>query len=127
MRRIADRICPQMLFRYVVSELLLALTSPILFCFVPGAECHCHRNYREKRHHNGFVTGCSLTLLAAIILSTVPASASKPSTSTTLAVTSGGSAVTTVTAGSVVVLTATVTTGITQLTTGQVNFCDAMQ
>jgi hypothetical protein len=46
-------------------------------------------------------------------------------TTTTLAVTSGGSAVSTVNSGSVVTLTATVTTGGTPVTVGRVNFCDA--
>jgi hypothetical protein len=44
---------------------------------------------------------------------------------TTLSVISGGNAVTTVAQGSVVTLTATVMTGGTPVTPGQVNFCDA--
>src|SRR5579863_3236537 len=55
-----------------------------------------------------------------------PAAAqTKASTAITLAVTAAGSHVTTVTSGTVVTLTATVTAGITSLTAGQVNFCDA--
>jgi hypothetical protein len=46
-------------------------------------------------------------------------------TTTTLAVTSGGSAVTTVASGTVVTLTASVKAGATDLTVGRVNFCDA--
>jgi len=46
-------------------------------------------------------------------------------TTTTLAITSGGSVVTTVTSGSVVTLTATVNAGSGVVTPGQVNFCDA--
>ena len=46
-------------------------------------------------------------------------------TTTTLAVTSGGSPVTTVTWGSVVTLTATVKAGSTPVVPGRVNFCDA--
>ena len=46
-------------------------------------------------------------------------------TTTTLAVTSGGNPVTTVTSGSVVTLTATVTSGSTPVAPGRVNFCDA--
>jgi hypothetical protein len=46
-------------------------------------------------------------------------------TTTTLAVTSGGNAVTTLTWGNAVTLTATVTTGSTPVTPGQVEFCDA--
>ena len=46
-------------------------------------------------------------------------------TTTTLALTSGGSPVTTVTSGSVVTLTATVKAGSTPVKPGRVNFCDA--
>ena len=46
-------------------------------------------------------------------------------TTTSLAITSGGSAVTTVNSGSVVTLTAAVTAGGTPVTVGQVSFCDA--
>jgi hypothetical protein len=55
----------------------------------------------------------------------LPAWAAPALTITTLSVTSGGNAVTTVAPGSVVTLTATVTTGSTPVTPGQVNFCDA--
>jgi len=54
-----------------------------------------------------------------------PAWAAPAPTITTLSVTSGGNAVTTVSSGSVVALTATVMTGSTPVTPGQVNFCDA--
>jgi hypothetical protein len=46
-------------------------------------------------------------------------------TTTTLSVTSGGSAATTVAQGSVVTLTATATAGSASVTAGTVNFCDA--
>jgi sugar lactone lactonase YvrE len=49
----------------------------------------------------------------------------QPATTTTLAITSGGSPVTSVPSGSVVVLTATVVAVTSPVTTGQVNFCDA--
>jgi len=49
----------------------------------------------------------------------------KAATTTTLTLTSGGSAVTSVAAGTIVTLTASVATGTTALTAGQVNFCDA--
>jgi hypothetical protein len=49
----------------------------------------------------------------------------RPRTTVSLAVTSGGSAVTSVTTGSIVTLTATVGAGPLAVTTGQVNFCDA--
>ena len=48
-----------------------------------------------------------------------------PTTTTQLALTSGGAPVTVVTTGSVVTLTATVNSGVTAVTTGLVNFCDA--
>jgi YD repeat-containing protein len=53
---------------------------------------------------------------------TLPAQAS---TATTLSVTSGGNPVTSVSAGSVVTLTATVTSGSSPVPAGTVNFCDA--
>jgi hypothetical protein len=46
-------------------------------------------------------------------------------TTTTLAITSGGSAATTVSMGTVVTLTATVVAGTTPVSPGQVEFCDA--
>jgi hypothetical protein len=55
----------------------------------------------------------------------VRAWAASAATTTTLAITSGGSAVSTVNSGSVVTLTATVTSGGTPVTVGQVDFCDA--
>jgi trimeric autotransporter adhesin len=55
----------------------------------------------------------------------LPAWAAPAPTITTLSVTSGGNAVTTVAQGSVVTLAATVMTGGTPVTPGQVNFCDA--
>ncbi len=48
-----------------------------------------------------------------------------PATSTTLSVTSGGSAVTSVTPGTAVLLTTHVSAGGSAVTAGQVNFCDA--
>jgi hypothetical protein len=67
--------------------------------------------------------GCGLggTLCALLM---VPA-AFAASTTTTLSVTSVGSAVTTIPSGNVVTLTATVSSGAGAVTTGQVNFCDA--
>ncbi len=48
-----------------------------------------------------------------------------PATTTTLAVTAGGTPVTSVAPGTVVTLTATVVTGASPVTAGQVSFCDA--
>src|SRR5882724_5121693 len=62
-------------------------------------------------------------VLCAFLFAGVPAFAA--ATTTTLSVTSGGSAVTTVVSGSVVTLTATVNSGAGAVTTGLVNFCDA--
>jgi hypothetical protein len=62
--------------------------------------------------------------LCALIFTVTPAFA--VTTTTSLAITSGGSAVTTVASGSVVTLTATVYAGAAPVTTGEVNFCDAM-
>ena len=57
--------------------------------------------------------------------STPFACATSAVTTTTLTVSSGGSAVTTVTSGSGVTLTAAVTSNSAKVTVGQVNFCDA--
>jgi hypothetical protein len=67
----------------------------------------------------------SVLVCLGLLCSAPPAGASPVPTTTTLAVTSGGSAVTTVTSGSVVTLTATVLAGTTPVTVGQINFCDA--
>ncbi len=74
---------------------------------------------------------CRLTLFclaAAAALTgnwTTASAGTKSPTTTTLAVTSGGSAATSVASGSVVTLTASVLSGTANVTTGQVNFCDA--
>lgn len=64
-------------------------------------------------------------LCVALLGSATRADAAPVPTTTTLAVTSGGSAVTTVTSGGTVTLTATVVAGATPITVGQVNFCNA--
>jgi hypothetical protein len=66
--------------------------------------------------------------LAALVcgLWTSASAQTKSATATTLTVTSNATPVTTVTWGSVVTLTATVKASGTALTTGQVNFCDAL-
>jgi hypothetical protein len=68
-----------------------------------------------------------MSLKVALMLCTVAMSsmAFAGTTTTSLAVTSGGVAVTSVKAGSVVTLTAKVVAGSTKVTQGQVNFCDA--
>ena len=72
---------------------------------------------------------CRLVLfftLPAILLECVPSAfATSTPTTTSLAVTAGSNPVTTVASGSKVTLTATVSSGSTKVTTGQVNFCDA--
>lgn len=67
----------------------------------------------------------SLFLLAVSSWCTSSAFATSVPTTTTLSVTSGSSPVTSITSGSKVTLTATVTSGSTKVTVGQVNFCDA--
>jgi hypothetical protein len=67
----------------------------------------------------------SVAMSLGLLGSMPQAGAASVPTTTTLAVTSGGSAVTTVTSGSVVTLTATVLAGTTSVTVGQVNFCNA--
>ncbi len=57
--------------------------------------------------------------------STTPLWGLQPATTTTLTMTSGGTQITSVPSGSVVVLTATVLSGASPVTAGQVNFCDA--
>jgi hypothetical protein len=65
-------------------------------------------------------------LALVCIFASVPVQATVPSaTTTTLAITSGGSAANSVASHNVVSLTATVMAGTTPVTTGQVNFCDA--
>jgi FG-GAP-like repeat/Bacterial Ig-like domain (group 3)/Abnormal spindle-like microcephaly-assoc'd, ASPM-SPD-2-Hydin len=69
-----------------------------------------------------------LLLRVALIVCTAAISSSaftRATTTTSLAVTSGGVAVTSVKAGSLVTLTATVEAGTTAVKQGQVNFCDA--
>jgi hypothetical protein len=67
----------------------------------------------------------SAALCTALLSSAPQASATPAPTTTTIAITSSGSAVTTVTSGTVVTLTATVLAGTTPVTVGQVNFCNA--
>lgn len=75
----------------------------------------------------GVTAGRALVLtLVWMVAGSCPASAgSATATTTTMAVTSGGSAVTTVASGSAVTLTATVAAGTTPVTPGLVTFCDA--
>jgi hypothetical protein len=63
------------------------------------------------------------SLFCVVLLAASPAYAA--TTTTTLTITSNGGAVTTVAPRTVVTLTAAVNTGAAELTTGQVNFCDA--
>lgn len=79
------------------------------------------------------LTHCSVSFisaaLATVLCTGIPqASAAPASTTTTLAMTSGGNAVTpggSVASGSEITLTATVAAGLAAVTVGQVNFCDA--
>jgi hypothetical protein len=76
--------------------------------------CHLHR-----------LTLSCLVLFVLFSASIPFACATSAATTTTLAISSGGSAVTTVISGSVVTLTAEVTSNSAKVTVGQVNFCDA--
>jgi hypothetical protein len=81
--------------------------------------------FRTRRVRR-FFFAC-LAVIAAFVFAIAagrPASA-QTATTTTLTVTSGGSAVTSISGGTVVTLTATVVAGSTPVTTGQVEFCDA--
>jgi Bacterial Ig-like domain (group 3)/Chitobiase/beta-hexosaminidase C-terminal domain/FG-GAP-like repeat/Fn3 associated/FG-GAP repeat len=75
------------------------------------------------------VTVRALIATTVVVLSAAwspsPAWAVAAPTTTSLTVTSGGSAVTSVAAGTVITLTATVVSGSTNVTPGQVKFCDA--
>ena len=65
------------------------------------------------------------TLAVLALLSVSQAWAAAAPTTTSLTVTSGGSAVTSVAAGTVVTLTATVVSGSTPVNPGKIRFCDA--
>ena len=103
---------------------------PSFFAFPLSAVAPIERAFASaiaagRRCRNGRLKGCFQALFGILLLAGLPAGATGTATTTTLAVTSGGSAVTTVTSGSVVTLTATVMAGTTPVTTGQVKFCDA--
>jgi Chitobiase/beta-hexosaminidase C-terminal domain/FG-GAP-like repeat/FG-GAP repeat len=68
----------------------------------------------------GAVTGYAASVSGPTLLWGQP-----PATTTTLALTAGGSPATAVASGTVVTLTAAVSVGATPLTVGQVRFCDA--
>jgi sugar lactone lactonase YvrE len=79
----------------------------------------------HRQEHTVFTVLCA-AIVVAITGGWTPALAqTKAATTTTLAITSGGGAVAQVASGSVATLTATVLTGTTAVTPGQVNFCDA--
>jgi hypothetical protein len=84
--------------------------------FSAGFRTHCVRRFF-------FACLAGSVAFAFAIAAGRPAFA-QTATTTTLTVTSGGSAVTSVSAGTVVTLTATVMAGSTPVTPGQVEFCD---
>ena len=90
---------------------------------VSGAAMGCVRGQLKRF---GVVTVAG-AFVVAMAVGTCPqgAAQTKAATTTTLAITSGGSAVTSVASGTAVTLTASVKAGTTALTTGRVNFCDA--
>jgi hypothetical protein len=89
-------------------------------CAVPSS-----RVFYSPRKRGWLPALCCVLALMLCGAWDTPSAHAVPPTITTLTVTSGGSAVTTVGSGSVVTLTATVTTGSTPVTPDQVNFCDA--
>jgi hypothetical protein len=88
-----------------------------------GSASHIHRAlYRQIAIRS--LVFC--VALAAILGAALPdAWATPAATTTTLTVTSSGSAVTSVTSGTVITLTATVLSSSTPVSPGQVKFCDA--
>jgi hypothetical protein len=84
-----------------------------------------HRRIPLIDNRFGVTAGSVLFLALAWMLAASWPAMAATATTTTLAVTSGGSAVTTVASGTVVTLTATVAAGTAPVTLGQVNFCDA--
>ena len=96
----------------------------------PSFEFIClHRDSRKSFSAFNILTlrlFASFLALGVLIALHAPAAWATPaSTTTTLTVTSGGSDVTSVASGTVVTLTATVVSGSTKVTPGQVRFCDA--
>ena len=79
-------------------------------------------NSSETLQAIAIASGYSASALASATYSIVPTAAA---TTTTLSITESGQAVNTATQGSLLTLTATVTTGSGVATTGQINFCDA--
>ena len=84
-----------------------------------------HPRISPSDNRFGVTAGRALVLALGWMLAASWPAMAAPATTTTLAVTSSGSAVTTVASGSVVTLTATVAAGTTPVTLGQVKFCDA--
>ncbi len=71
------------------------------------------------------IPGLSLGLIAATMFLLPTYAATPAATTTTLTITESGQSVSTVAQGSLLTLTATVTSGTGAVTPGQVNFCDA--
>ena len=75
---------------------------------------------------NSIRLALSSVVFLVLFSASIPLAFAAPAgTTTTLTVSSGGSAVTAVTSGSVVTLTAAVASNSAKVTVGQVNFCDA--
>jgi trimeric autotransporter adhesin len=74
---------------------------------------------------SSYLLFCSAALVIIFCTSSFDAWAAPSATTTTMTITSGGTPVTSVASGSVVTLTASVSSGSSHVTTGQVNFCDA--
>lgn len=95
--------------------------SRFRLAFAPANSYLLHSRFLQRR-------GPGAKLLASVIALACAASGycqSQTATTTSLAVTSGGTQVSSVPSGTVVALTATVTAGSTPVTPGRVEFCDA--
>ncbi len=82
----------------------------------------CYPSYSARR---AFAAVSLVFAGLALSCGTYPALAEALTTTTKIAMTSGGSSVVTIAAGKTVTLTATVTSAGSPVTTGQVSFCDA--
>jgi sugar lactone lactonase YvrE len=85
----------------------------------------CKRVFTCLRKLGRLTVPCLVVALMVCVTWKSAAAQTRVPSSTILVVSSGGSAATTVASGSMVTLTASVSSGSTALTTGQVNFCDA--
>jgi len=84
-----------------------------------------HFSLDSARKMPALAVACVMAALAGSGVGSIASAQTKTATTTTLAVTAGGSAATTVAPGSVVTLTASVDAGSAAVNPGLVSFCDA--